>query len=226
MNIQYDETHFRQFECSQHKKQKAVGQPPAAWFDRFGLDELPHELPKNLLTREQVFELCCDPKVAVLKGYVCTMAWGGQGSQRGGKQHVKAAWAARSKIADILERIRSEQLTREQAYDLFCGEGAIPGLAPAFFTKLLYFFRPGKDCYIMDQWTSKSVNLLTGRPIVRLAGSPHRSNTGDAYRLFCEIVDDLADRLQTDGSDIEERLFSKGGRKKADWRAYVVKHWK
>jgi hypothetical protein len=100
------------------------------------------------------------------------MAWGGQGSGATAK-NVSAAWKKHGKIERHLEKLRDGGLSRIEAYERFRGAGAIAHLGPAFFTKLLFFFdtshatNPTGGCYIMDQWTARSVNLLTGHAIVK-----------------------------------------------------------
>jgi hypothetical protein len=104
-------------------------------------------------------------------------------------------------------------------------------LGPSYFTKLLHFFDPSAQArrYIMDQWTAKSVNLLAGRTVVHLtSGTPTPTrNTGESYEAFCLVIDAIANALGQTGEEVEQRLFSSGGRKKdvQSWRAYVRQHW-
>ena len=88
--------------------------------------------------------------------------------------------------------------------------------------------------YIMDQWTAKSVILITGEPVVKVSGDfPSPENTGADYERFCQTVDAIADELSRSGKSYsgqlaEERMFSAGavGRgKPGKWRAYVKQHW-
>jgi hypothetical protein len=138
---------------------------------------------------------------------------------------------SRNAIEEKLKKLRSGNLTRAQAYDLFRdkNKNAVKGLGPSYFTKLLYFFSPTPDFYIMDQWTGKSVRLLTGKRIVLMhknkKASPTSENTGKNYRKFCEVVDSLAWQLRNTGEQMEERLFSKKCHPPAQWRAYVNKHY-
>lgn len=101
------------------------------------------------------------------------------------------------------------------------------GWGPAFFTKLIFFVRPADDGYIMDQWTGKSVNLLTGKPLVHLSYKGHVTDntSADDYEEFCKVVEDLANICGSSGGEAEDRLFSHGGRKPGEWRAYVRRHW-
>jgi hypothetical protein len=202
--------------------QGSVGSAPAAWAKRLALD-MPDfgSLPCSVLDRKEVRAICTDPSRNVLFGYICAMAWGGQG---GGvtQRYAKSAWRERVRLEQHLLRLRQGGVSGRAAYDLFCGGGEICGLGPSFFTKLLYFFSPEPSYYIMDQWTAKSINLLTGRQIVKLSDtSPTRENTGSEYNTFCEEVDAIAARTGCTGHEVEERLFSRGGRKQGDWRKHV-----
>ena len=156
----------------------------------------------------------------VLFGYVCAMAWGGQ------RRHVNLAWENKEVIGSRLETIRTGGLSRREAYERFSKDGGIPGLGPSFLTKLLYFFSPLPSFYIMDQWTAKSVNLLTRRNVVRIQGdAPAGTNKSGNYQAFCEEVDLIAGLLGCTGEVAEERIFSQGGRYPWPWRAHVEMHW-
>jgi len=105
------------------------------------------------------------------------MAWGAQGTFQT-VANAREAWAHRDAIATKLLKLRSDKLTRAGAYNLFAGTNALPGLGPAYFTKLLFFFSPTKSNYIMDQWTTKSMMLLTGdRNLVQMSPGKHAGPT-------------------------------------------------
>jgi hypothetical protein len=156
------------------------------------------------------------------------MAWGGQGAGiRIG--HARDAWARRDAIAKRLHALRTGKLTRAAAYALFTDTNCVKGLGSAYFTKLLFFFSPLKNNYIMDQWTAKSMILLTGKTdLLRMTGSwPSRSNAGEDYTRFCEAIDCLAKKLDLPGDKTEELIFSIGGKgaKAGIWRRHVRDHW-
>lgn len=227
--------HWSVFEGIPHRSAGAVGRAPTTWLGSHGLPGMPTgaiPLPAHRLTRGDVRHICLDPANPVLFGYVCAMAWGNQGAGPGGAGHVKDAWAARSAINKNLTALRGGGLTRCAAYNLFCGAGAIPGLGPAYFTKLLYFFQPAPDCYIMDQHTGKSVNLLTGNWVIRMAGnyvSP--LNKCGNYQAYCEEVDQIAGLLSShsgtaiSGDQVEEMMMSQGGTRPWPWRAHMRANW-
>lgn len=183
-------------------------------------------LPNFKLDRQAVRNICTDPNTDVLFGYVCAMAWGDQGGGIFGGRNVAYAWDAREQLTEKLKALRQGRLSRKEAFDLFNGQGAIPGLGPAFFTKLLYFFSPTPSFYVMDQWTAKSVILLTGRWVVPMQGDAVlRTAPKGCYQAFCEEIDLMAGLLSYAGHFAEERLFSEGGKYPWPWRAYVDQQW-
>lgn len=218
------------------QSQGKTGAAPSVWVESRlkGLADIPNNLPEEQLCRADVRKYCQEEN-DVLFGYICAMAWGGQGMN-----HPKTAWENREKLPSLLTSLRKGDLSRCDAYNLFIDEGKnkIPGLGPAYFTKILYFFgteRSPNNCYIMDQWTGKSVNLLTGLQVVRMDGDAVSTlNTCGNYQAFCEEVDSIADRLNADesgrfvnvtGAMVEEWLFSEGGKNAHDWRDYVKKQF-
>lgn len=178
-------------------------------------------------TREQLRAVCTNKDVAVLVAYICTMAWGKQGA--GGKVlNARRAWARQDSLTRNLVRLRNDKLSRAQAFELFAGDNRIPGLGPAYSTKLLFFFAPPKTNYIMDQWTAKSMILLTGcRNLVQMnrGDGPSARNSGENYERYCEAIENLAALLKLQGYETEELIFSNGGRNPGMWRAHVKKHW-
>lgn len=218
----YQQPHYDEFVATRFVEQAAVGEKPRKWVARLGLQNVldAATLPNTQLNRTDVRLICRDPNQSVLFGYVCAMAWGKQ--SRG---NVKDAWEEHAKVADLLLQLRAGGLSRRQAYDLFCGAGEVKGLGPSYFTKLLYFFSPALDFYIMDQWTAKSINLLTGAHVVRVYdSSPTRDNKGGNYQAFCEEIDHLAELLGQTGEQIEQCLFAGDGAQ-TSWRAYVEAHY-
>lgn len=222
----YVTTHWKVLVSAPHQGQGPVGDPPGKWVTKYKLKNVPNQaqLPGCQLDRAAVRKICQDPNSDILFGYVCAMAWGMQGGGSGGGRNVVAAWKEKAKLASHLMLLRTQRLSRSAAYNLFCTE-PIPGIGPSYFTKLLYFFSPIPS-YIMDQWTAKSVNLLTGNLIVRMSGHiPANKNKPGNYQAFCEEVDLIAGILGCSGEVAEERIFSKGGRHRWPWRAHVWASW-
>ena len=116
-------------------------------------------------------------------------------------------------------------------------------MAPAFFTKLIYFLTRGKDsegkaAYIMDRWAASSVNLLTGSNRVLLNGERRwkgsendldvsygftvsDANTSDDYEAFCTAVDRLAEECCLCVDQVDCALFSTVENRPGTWRQYV-----
>jgi len=222
----YQQPHWNVFAGIPYQAQGPIGVPPSQWVVRHRLADVPNQamLPNYQLDRTAVRSICQNPKKSVLFGYVYVMAWGGQGSRQGGHRHIINAWNTRQQFKRHLRTLRKGKLSRIDAYNLL-KHAAIPGLGPSFFTKLLYFFNPTPSFYIMDQWTAKSVNFLTGNRVVRMGGkAPSDNNTGGNYQAFCEEVDLIAGLLGCSGQVAEERLYSQGGHR-WPWRAYVHANW-
>ena len=119
-------------------------------------------------------------------------------------------------------------------------------MGPAFFTKLIYFLTPRdvpkrKPGYIMDQWAGSSMNLLTGSNLVLLdvsrtwshskgplepsfAFTVSDENTSDDYEAFCCVVDRLACHLCLCVDQVDQALFSDGGKNAGTWREHVIAH--
>jgi hypothetical protein len=92
------------------------------------------------------------------------MAWGGQR-----RDHGRDAWRHRDRIRRALTRLREEDLSQNAAFNVFAADDPIKGLAVAFFTKLIFFFRkPESGYFILDQWTGNSMNLLCGYEVIAL----------------------------------------------------------
>jgi len=221
----YQQPHYDKFCDIPFEPQGALGKAPSQWVADLDLQNVPDvaNLPQNALDRAGVRAICRDPNKPVLFGYVCAMCWGWQERGPRGSKGVTDPWQEREKIAVRLETLRAGKLTRSEAYSLFRGKGKVKGLGPSYFTKLLFFFSPADDFWIMDQWTGKSINLLTGEMVVRFSGpSPSDQNKGGNYRAFCEEVDALADLLKTNGNKIEQRLMSKGSPNPWPWRKHVL----
>lgn len=224
--------HWEKFKSITFTPQLAAGDAPLAWARTFGAeasfeasDGRPLALEAAPLRRQQVRELCRDERNPVWLGYLSAMAWGGQGTLK--TQHAVEPLKQRAKIEDCLHQLREGVLNRSEAYDMFRKAG-IKQLGPSYFTKLIYFFDTAEPAgrYIMDQWTAKSVNLLTGRTIVHLtSGSPTPAkNTGASYEAFCLVVDHIAQQLGQTGDEVEQRLFSIGGKgvNRGPWRRYLT----
>ena len=224
--------HWQVFSAIAYAPQGPVGDPPAQWAghlpDGAVLPEWLEQLPADGIDRAAVREICLNPAMPVEVGYICAMAWGKQGVGPNGALHRLSAFNALPIFAPRLQALGQGGLSRIQAYNLFAlpAGNNVPGLGPAFFTKLLYFFSPEPSMYIMDQWTAKSVNLLNGQLLVKMNGNQvHNQNKSGNYQAYCEDIDAIANVMQCPGQQIEEMLFSNGGHHPGAWRAYVRAYW-
>ncbi len=175
--------------------------------------------------RQAVREFCIDRERSDEACFLFVMAWGGMRPV-----NARRCWKEKHSWLSHLRQLREGQLSRRQAYEGFASlrrEGKLPGVRPAYFTKLIFFLRPSDDGYIMDQWTGKSVNLLTGKSLVCLDFSGHVSDKTSAqcYESFCLTVEQLSACCGFSPSTTEERLFSVGGRNPGDWRKHVKKNY-
>lgn len=177
-------------------------------------------LPASTVPRANLKAFCRSPDTTPEACFVACMAWG---MMRGKNPHL--AWAHRHLWFPIVERLRDGGISRAAAYDLF-HEADIPGLGPAFFTKLIFFLRPDADGYILDQWTAKSVSLLFVPQFITInrEGWVTRANGATTYQRYCEVVEHLAEIGEEDAVTIEQKMFA-GGRKVLPWRRYIRQHW-
>ena len=211
------------------KSQGSVGDIPSQWADDMRIAHS-FELPNDVLTREEVRTICQEPANDPLMAYLVVMAWGAQGRGPGGRRQVQQAWENQEKLHENLTKIKNGKLSREEEYDLFTNEGEITGLGPSYFTKLLYFFSPNPTRYIMDQWTTKAIILLTVKNIIRHSNQgPTKYNTGKNYEIFCRVIEDLVNKIRVkSGNDVEQILFSFGSVKRqprGEFRQLIINEW-
>lgn len=182
-----------------------------------------NELPDHSLSRLELREFCRGVDVEV--AFIAIAAWGGMNLR-----HGTSAWEKRCCWKSVLQQLKGSNKTRHEDYSVLHKlriSGDLPGVGIPYFTKLLFFLRQNDDAYIMDQWTAKSINLLTGKPVVRVNkyNWVTDDNGSDRYKLFCEIIDHLAVELGCDGNHAETALMSRGGHRPEPWRRYVVSNY-
>ncbi len=182
-------------------------------------------LSKDRLKRSELKELC--KKDSGSSDWEClasVMAWGGQN-----REHGVTLFNRFDEIQPIIDKMRAGSISYLQAYKDFHSIWIGPdrlGMGAAYFTKLIFFCEPNHNGYIMDQWTSKSINILMNDSIVHLtSGHVNKSNTAQNYELFCNLTNEIAKKLDRNGEEIEIGMFSKGGRRRWAWRAYVCEHF-
>lgn len=177
------------------------------------------------LTRIQLFDILYVKELSVEELSIAILSWGGMNREHGRSLFQHNDWL------DIVKRMRNNDIkTRKEAYDLFQvlrKNKKLKGMGPAYFTKLICFVNPNLKGYIMDQWTSKSINLLFDNKIVALTNSGHVADKNNAsiYEDFCLKIEYLADLLNLKPIDLEENLFSNGGIVKGRWRQFIIDKW-
>jgi hypothetical protein len=191
--------------------------------------------------RDVLFKLASDQSVTTVTLCAVILAWGGMRASNG-----KMLFSQQDRWREAVDKVRFNKLTRREAYRLLHElrlKGELPGMGPAYFTKLIFFLRgPGVNDmgYIMDQWTGCSVNVLTGNPSMVLMNvtctwksattvssdfTVSDRNGPDHYEQFCAAVDHIAAAMDLDRQDAELLLMSQG-RGRGDWRKHVITHRK
>lgn len=195
---------------------------PEKWISSIGQPPLSLEFSKQILTRDLLKEACENPKISDRDLLWGILAWG--------KMHRLAARRFAPNEArwiDVVRRLRQGNLTRSESYRIcFDTVADLPsgGIGPAYFTKIIFFANPRHDGYIMDQWTSRSVNLLSSRPVIKIQNKNYvlKSNDECVFEEYCQIVEDLSlNHFSAAPEEVEQYLFSTGGRSAANWRKYV-----
>ena len=224
--MQLNAKHYTSLVSSIHGESDWSGQNPRQWASFIiGKDhDLISWLPNNSQSRQQLHDYCADACNSVEACFLAVMAWGGMR-----RDHGRTAWRAlnstHKQLWKTLAVMRTEKsLSREEVYDIL-NKANIKGLGPAYFTKLMFFFSPLKNCYILDQWTARSASLLLDKdnfPIrMHLGKTVMRNNPATLYEIFCQLIEGLAQDASFKGlrpDQIEECLF--GGRN-SEWRHYV-----
>lgn len=191
---------------------KWLGRDISAW--SLAVTRAPEFGPKlGRIDRQELFKnlqtLSCE------QSFIAISAWGSMRVSNG-----RYAWEARKDWAPVLKSLEDCKSRAEAYTKMKClrAQGSLRGVGPAYFTKLIFFLRPDLNAYIMDQWTAKSINLLTNSHLVRLLGSQvSDANSEDDYELFCNCIECLAEMIGRKPDCTEERLFGY----KSIWREYV-----
>jgi hypothetical protein len=181
------------------------------------------------LTRADLFHKAADRSVSDVEIYFDIMAWGGANRNHALKL-IEAEYL--SFTLELISLLRHDEISSNDCYARFSElrkYGYLPGIGPAFFTKIIFFCSPNHDGFIMDQWTGKSMNLLLGNELVLLKnGYVSDNNDVRSYSDFCDRIREIAVILKGafSAAQIEQALFSRGGGKKAlPWRKYVIERY-
>ncbi len=225
MGIVFSEEHLEAFQTM-----ALVGewkeQEPAAWVKSVDIPALSSTFSQQTMTRNFLKQSSSDKRVTDRDLLWGILAWGKMRRDAARRlAQYEESWIK------VIRSLRCDNLTRLDSYSL-CAETVAGnpsgGIGPAYYTKLIFFANPRHDGYIMDQWTSRSVNLLvSGDPIVLMQTPNYVSpkNSAETYETYCRIVETLSKLLIDKNPEETERcLFSTGGNKndRAKWRDRVM----
>lgn len=220
-----NETHLNKFLEISVKEHNWAGHKLLDWWSSVFVDQETRLEPTDV-SRDELKILCANLEYSDAEVFAAVMAWGGMI-----RKHGRSVAANIENICNVLSDLRNDKICRDKAYSTFIEmrrsrPQKIIGMGPAYFTKLIFFCSPRHDGYIMDQWTSKSINLIYGDNIVDLYGLGFVSDKNDTqtYVRFCLAVEKLAKIGGWSPEETEIRLFYEG-RNKGEWRKYVMEHW-
>lgn len=252
----FNEENLKKFINCKHIPQTVFGYSPHSLAEEINF-KADFSLPNKRMSRQAVFDEI-EQRGNALEILLIIMAWGGINRKHCAKlvAALQNNNAALEMFSCWVNNLKSGRLTRQQAYEGFKSLikiHNIPGIGPAYYTKLIFFLTQGKKSvsrgYIMDQWTTKSVGLLLSEIILAdnaysgslIKISPHLtratvdpSNEPKRYELFCRFTDEVGNKIksrevaegtnQSWGEIAEERMFSQG-HGKGEWRNYVKANW-
>lgn len=219
-------THLNELKKVNHLPQTEVGNIPSEFGKHLIDEKYLSPLISKRLSRKDLESLIQNPKIDTLNVVIAILSWGGiKATKHQKKLFQKTEWIL------LCEEIRRGKIkTREEAYNKFLQlrkSKKLPGLGPAFFTKLICFLNPSLNGYIMDQWTAKSINLIYNSSIyLSKYGQVLDTNSASDYENFCSKIEELASYLETTPIQAEEIIFSHGGKIKGEWRTYLIKNSK
>ena len=170
------------------------------------------------------------------------LAWGGMSYVNGRK--ALSCW---NNWEPVCQGLLDGELNNIKAYDAFFDahhSEIMFGVGPAYYTKLIFFLGNGEGL-IMDQWTSKSINLIHEENIIRLtSGYVSKFADSNTYKRYIQSVGELSERLGFSGSEVhknsktEELIFSISANRRprfltreehrivSAWRGYVEREWR
>lgn len=222
--MEYNNNALASLEASIDKFKKWNGINAINWGKYFHKDNLNISLDTKL-TRAELLNSEFVKELSNEELAIAILSWGGMNREHGKSLFEHKEWTA------VVANMRNGSIkSRKDAYELFQNlrkNGKLTGMGPAYFTKLICFVNPKLNGYIMDQWTSKSINIICNKNVIKLSkvGNVTDKNDSDNYETFCLIVEDLASKLNLNPLSMEEQLFSSGGFHKGTWRNYVVNIW-
>jgi len=196
-------------------------------------------LKNSFYNRVEIKEFIQDNRNDSLLCCYLIFSWGGMHLR-----HARSLLKSTNPFIEIIDLIRQNGISIDDSYDYFYklqNAGITKGLGPAFYTKLLYFFgqQYNWNAFIMDQWTSLSINFLFDQNIVKMNSSKKKvgksfsvakENDYMVYKNFNECIKNLADLLSqrfgmlVTPETAEIMIFSEG-RGLGEWRNFLVTHY-
>jgi hypothetical protein len=192
-------------------------------------------LQLDKVNRDQLKSIVANAHIDTFTCCISILAWGGMN-----RRHGALLFSRFSDWEYVAEDIRKGRLTRSQAYQEFSklrNSNKLPGMGPAYFTKLIFFLMPNEKNkgYIMDQWTSVSINLLLDEKVIhtsiqkthnkngklKISERVLDSNSHIQYETFCLAVEYIANLHGVNPETIEQLMFSEG-RGNGEWRNHVI----
>ena len=176
--------------------------------------------------RYELFDYCQNQNNDDINILIAILSWGGMR-----RDHGRRLFENINVIIALVGNLRNGQFeTRQHAFEVFQNHRAanlLPGIGIAYYTKLISFLAPNLNGYIMNQWVSKSINLLTDTyDFIQISNGNwvNDNNTPEIYEEFCNYIDDLGILLNCTGFEAEKRIFSLG-RGQGQWRNYLRQNY-
>jgi hypothetical protein len=176
--------------------------------------------------RYQLFEYCQNKENSNVNVLIAILSWGGMNRKFG-----ISLFNNLNHLLPIVENLRQNKYNNRivvfSEIQNLRNRKLLPGLGIGYFTKIICFLSPNLKGYIMDQWASKSVNLLMNEKIIKIQNGVWVNDQNDSivYEKFCNVIDELANILNCDGFEAEKKLFSVGYGK-GKWRNYLKENYK
>ncbi|PJK29140.1 hypothetical protein [Minwuia thermotolerans] len=194
---------------------------------------------------ERVLEFSSSRATPIDWAAVSIFSWGGMHME-----NARRILGERSKgWLSVCENIRDGKLNRVEAYRAFQelrrkrnGQSRLPGVGPAYWTKLIHFLMPRDrpeipPGYILDQWAGASINMICKRDVVRInrhsvwlwksriqrAELKHSAvvselTSADEYEEFCRQIEGVASHLRCSTEEVDCAFMSG---KRGPWRDYL-----
>jgi len=187
--------------------------------DKKNLDHLQKDFNRKEISIEDL-KIYCKSDEATIRKLISIMAWGGMKEHQfmmcmTGTKLFKCKLDHRYKIKNAallkeyddlnvichcMDYVSKTKLKRDEIYEIFANLNLFQ-CGPAYFTKLMFFTsNEANPCFIMDQWTARSINLLIDDQYISMRNSKNPSpskdgNNGKKYNKFCLIIEDLSKKI-------------------------------